>query len=94
MAKNGKQSKQQETKYARQAISDEDFVAGAIELGQRLTRHLAALENGEAGAVADVAAVLMRIPRQLSAAVAAPAGTPETPGAPRLSTAPWTCPWR
>ena len=41
-----------------QSISDEDFVAGAIELGQRLTRHLTALENGEAGAVADVAAVV------------------------------------
>ena len=58
MAKSGKQSKQQATKYAPQAISDEDFVAGAIELGQRLTRHLSALENGAAGAVADVAAVL------------------------------------
>jgi hypothetical protein len=58
MAKNGKQSKQQTTKYAPQAISDEDFVSGAIELGQRLTRHLSALENGEAGAVADVAAIL------------------------------------
>ena len=58
MAKNGKQSKQQTTKYAPQATSDEDFVSGAIELGQRLTRHLSALENGEAGAVADVAAVL------------------------------------
>ena len=58
MAKDAKQSKQQRTKYAPQAISDEDFVAGAIELGQRLTRHLSALENGEPGAVADVAAVL------------------------------------
>jgi hypothetical protein len=57
MAKNGKQSKQT-TKYAPQAISDEDFVSGAIELGQRLTRHLGALENGEVGAAADVAAVL------------------------------------
>ncbi len=33
MAKNGKQSKPLKTKYAPQAISDEDFVAGAIELG-------------------------------------------------------------
>jgi hypothetical protein len=45
-------------KYTPAAISDEDFVAGSIELGQRLTRHLSALENGESGAVADVAAVL------------------------------------
>jgi hypothetical protein len=58
MANKGKQSKSQGDKYAPQAISDEDFVAGAIELGQRLTRHLSALENGAAGAVADVAAVL------------------------------------
>ncbi len=35
MAKSGKQSKQQTTKYAPQAISGEDFVAGAIELRQR-----------------------------------------------------------
>ena len=58
MAKSRKQSKQQTTKYTPQAISDEDCIAGAIELGQRLTRHLSALESGEVGAIADVAAVL------------------------------------
>ncbi|SKF63555.1 hypothetical protein [Mycobacteroides abscessus] len=58
MAKNVKQSKQQPSEYALKAISDGDFLISAIELGQRLSRHLTALENGEAGAVADVAAVL------------------------------------
>src|SRR5277367_1462481 len=45
-------------KYAPHSISNEDYLAGAIELAHRLTRHLAALERGEIGAVADVAAVL------------------------------------
>jgi hypothetical protein len=58
MAKRRDRPKQQAGGYAPQAISDEDFVAGAIELGQRLARHLSALESGEPGAVADVAAVL------------------------------------
>jgi hypothetical protein len=58
MTKDVKQSKEQLADYASKGISDEDFVAGAIEFGQRLARHLTALENGEAGAVADVAAVL------------------------------------
>ncbi|WP_066904253.1 hypothetical protein [Mycolicibacterium houstonense] len=58
MTKRKSGQKQPAGKYAPQAISDEDFVAGAIALGQRLTRHLSALESGEPGAVADVAAVL------------------------------------
>lgn len=58
MSKHGRQSKKHQTKYQPQAISDEEFVSGAISLGQRLTRHLGALEEGEMGAVADVAAVL------------------------------------
>jgi hypothetical protein len=50
--------RQRPAKYAPQALSDNEFVACAIELGQRLSRHLDALENGEPGAVADVASVL------------------------------------
>ncbi|QVI27288.1 hypothetical protein MN2019_24280 [Mycolicibacterium neoaurum] len=49
---------QLQRRFQPQAISDEEFVSGARILGQRLTRHLGALEQGEAGAVADVAAVL------------------------------------
>jgi hypothetical protein len=54
MAKNKNQPKLQTTKHTPQAISDEDYISGAIKLGQRLTRHLSALENGEPGAVDDV----------------------------------------
>jgi len=54
----GKKSNQPPPQYAPQSISDGDFVAGSIELGQRLSRHLTALENSEPGAVADVAAVV------------------------------------
>lgn len=58
MAKKSTQSKQPPAKYAPQALTDDQFVSCAIELGHRLSRHLDALESGEPGAVADVAAVL------------------------------------
>ncbi len=54
MAKKG----QPPAQYAPIQISDDDFIDGAIELGHRLSRHMNALENGEPGAVSDVAAVL------------------------------------
>ena len=58
MAKTKTNATQTAGRYAPQAISDADYLAGAIELGQRLARHLSALESGEPGAVADVAAAL------------------------------------
>jgi hypothetical protein len=58
MTKKSTQSKQPPAKYAPQSLTDDEFVACAIELGHRLSRHLDALESGEPGAVADVAAVL------------------------------------
>lgn len=54
----GKKSNSVPPQFAPQQISDDDFIEGAIELGHRLARHLTALENGEPGAVKDVAAVL------------------------------------
>jgi hypothetical protein len=58
MGKNTTRAKQPPAKYLPKALTDDEFVACAIELGQRLSRHLDALEKGEAGAVADVASVL------------------------------------
>jgi hypothetical protein len=58
MAKKSAQSKQPPASYAPQSLTDDEFVACAIELGHRLSRHLDALESAEPGAVADVAAVL------------------------------------
>jgi hypothetical protein len=58
MAKKNQRSNQPPAKYLPQSLSDDEFVACAIELGQRLSRHLDALESGEPGAVADVASVL------------------------------------
>jgi hypothetical protein len=58
MGKKKTQSKQPPAEHLPRALTDDEFVAAAIELGQRLRRHLDALEQGEAGAVADVASVL------------------------------------
>jgi hypothetical protein len=58
MGKKNTRSKQPPAKYLPPAITDDEFVASAVELGQRLSRHLDALEGSEPGAVADVASVL------------------------------------